>query len=471
MKLPKKLLSLGLVITMLIVSFPKQSYALNSVDEIEVSTIYETAGLIADKQSYDTAILVNLNDSIADGLSASGLSGTLNAPLLLSENSSIPNETMKRLSKVKTVYLIGGIKSIGKSVENTLMSKGFNVKRIDGDDRIKTSYNVAKEINSKQKVNTVMLTNAYKGEPDAISIASVAARDKAAIILTDGKSIPFSTNEVKSYAIGGTSTMDDTLVKNTNSTRLGGSDRFDTNKKIINQFYNGIKEFYIAGSRNLTNALLASSLKSPVVLVDNNSNKSILKNATKITTVGDITEELLEECLNITNGIGDSNTGVIKKTRLEEAKELAKDWYNCYEVGDINNVPYDGVYLVDDNYKNGSNYYYVFSYVSAGQEHSDRLCINKNDMSDYKLLYEDLHMEKVVSFKNAEDLVRDLFMKEHGFLPNHIEAQNMEDGMYIYVRPFNTYVDMNGIEHNAGGYTPYLVNIYTGEISKYTYTE
>ena len=53
--------------------------------------------------------------------------------------------------------------------------------------------------------------------------------------------------------------------------------------------------------------------------------------------------------------------------------------------------------------------------MSAGQEHSDRLCINKNDMSDYKLLYEDLHMEKVVSFKNAEDLVRDLFMKEHGF--------------------------------------------------------
>lgn len=471
MKLPKKLLSLGLVITMLIVSFPKQSYALNSVDEIEVSTIYETAGLIADKQSYDTAILVNLSDSIADGLSASGLSGTLNAPMLLSENSNIPNETMKRLSKVKTVYLIGGIKSISKSVENTLMSKGFNVKRIDGDDRIKTSYNVAKEINSKQKVNTVMLTNAYKGEPDAISIASVAARDKAAIILTDGKSIPFSTNEVKSYAIGGTATMDDILVKNTNSTRLGGSDRFDTNKRIINQFYNGIKEFYIAGSRNLTNALLASSLKSPVVLVDNNSNKSILKNATKITTVGDITEELLEECLNVTNGIGDSDTGVIKKTGLEEAKELAKDWYNCYEVGDINNVPYDGVYLVDDNYKNGSNYYYVFSYVSAGQECSDRLCINKNDMSDCKLLYEDLHMEKVVSFKNAEDLVKDLFMKEHGFLPNHVEAQNMEDGMYIYVRPFNTYVDMNGIEHNAGGYTPYLVNIYTGEISKYTYTE
>lgn len=94
-----------------------------------------------------------------------------------------------------------------------------------------------------------------------------------------------------------------------------------------------------------------------------------------------------------------------------------------------------------------------------------------NDISEFKFLYEDSHMEKVVLFKNAEDLVKDLFMKEHGFLPNHIEAQYMENDTQIYVRTFNTYIDMNGMEHNAGGYKPYLVNIYTGEISEYTYTE
>ncbi|EQF27339.1 cell wall binding repeat 2 family protein [Clostridioides difficile CD160] len=471
MKLPKKLLSVGLVITMLIVSSPKQSYALDSVEEFSISSVYETAGLIADKQNYDTAILVNLSDSIADGLSSSGLSGVLNAPILLSEDDSIPDATMNRLNKIKKVYLIGGGKSINKSVEDMLISKGFKVIRIEGKDRIDTSYNVAKEINSKQKVSTVMLTNAYKGEPDAISIASVAARDKAAIILTDGKNVPFSTSGVKTYAIGGTASINDEVVKNTNATRLGGSDRFDTNKQIIDKFYSGVKEFYVANSKNLTNALLASSLKNPVVIVDNNSNKSILKNATKITTFGEVGQDLVEECLNITNGIGDINTGVVKKTRLEEAEVLAKKWYKCYEIDDINNIPYDGAYLVDDNYKYGNNYYYVFSYVSAGQEYSERLCINKNNISEFKLLYEDLHMEKVVSFKNAEDLVRDLFMKEHGFLPNHIEAQYMENNTQIYVRPFNTYIDMNGMEHNAGGYKPYLVNIYTGEISEYTYTE
>lgn len=67
-----------------------------------------------------------------------------------------------------------------------------------------------------------MLTNAYKGEADAISIASVAARDKAPIILTNGQSIPFSTSGLKSYVIGGTASMSTTLVNNTKSTRLGG---------------------------------------------------------------------------------------------------------------------------------------------------------------------------------------------------------------------------------------------------------
>ncbi|OJT73276.1 hypothetical protein BM531_20175, partial [Clostridioides difficile] len=67
-------------------------------------------------------------------------------------------------------------------------------------------------INSINKVNKVILTNAFKGEPDAMSIASVAVRDKAPIILTDGKSVPFNTTGIESYAIGGTSSMSDSLV-------------------------------------------------------------------------------------------------------------------------------------------------------------------------------------------------------------------------------------------------------------------
>lgn len=301
MKISKKLLSLGLSISLVIASSPI-SNALSSIDKIRGENIYETAGLIADKQTYETAIIVNLDTSIADGLSASGLSGVSNAPILLSQKNSLPSATSKRLNNVKSMYIIGGTNSVSKSVEDELKSKGITVKRIDGDDRIKTSYNVAKEINSKQKVNTVMLTNAYKGEADAISIASVAARDKAAIILTDGKSIPFSTSGVKSYAIGGTISMNDALVKNANATRLGGSDRFDTNKKIINQFYSGVKKFHIADSSNLAYALIGTSIakNKPIVIVNDSSNKDILKDATEVTAIGNLSDKIINACINVT---------------------------------------------------------------------------------------------------------------------------------------------------------------------------
>ncbi len=46
---------------------------------------YETAGLIADRQTYDTVILVNGDKNLSDGLSSSGLAGAINAPILLTK--------------------------------------------------------------------------------------------------------------------------------------------------------------------------------------------------------------------------------------------------------------------------------------------------------------------------------------------------------------------------------------------------
>lgn len=117
MKVSKKLLALGLSISIVIASSPI-SNALSSIDRIKGDNIYETAGLIADKQTYETAIIVNLDTSIADGLSASGLSGISNAPILLSQKNSLPSATSKRLNNVKNVYIIGGTNSVSKSVED-----------------------------------------------------------------------------------------------------------------------------------------------------------------------------------------------------------------------------------------------------------------------------------------------------------------------------------------------------------------
>ncbi|OJT72942.1 cell wall-binding protein, partial [Clostridioides difficile] len=166
----------------------------------------------------------------------------------------------------------------------------------------------------------------------------------------------FSTSGLKSYVIGGTASMSTTLVNNTKSTRLGGSTRFETNKAIINKFYKDAREFYIAGAYELTNALVGSSLSKhgPMVLVNDGSNKSILKNAKKITSIGYIDSNIVQQCLNITNGIGDINTGVVKN--VKPTTKTIKD--GMYKVGkDIS----AGEYLITSNSGSYASYYEVTS--------------------------------------------------------------------------------------------------------------
>ena len=50
---------------------------------------------------YDTAILVNGDKSLSDGLSASSLAGKEKAPILLVKQNTIPKETLTRALKAK----------------------------------------------------------------------------------------------------------------------------------------------------------------------------------------------------------------------------------------------------------------------------------------------------------------------------------------------------------------------------------
>ncbi|WP_315166500.1 cell wall-binding repeat-containing protein [Metaclostridioides mangenotii] len=108
MNLTKKLMSMTLsVLISLTLTLNVSAYRPPNLARIQGATTYETAALIADKQTYKTAIVVNLDNSIADGLSASGLSGATNSPILLTKKDSIPDVTMYSLSKVNKVYIIG----------------------------------------------------------------------------------------------------------------------------------------------------------------------------------------------------------------------------------------------------------------------------------------------------------------------------------------------------------------------------
>lgn len=246
-------------------------------DSIIGANRYETAAKIADRiGNYSTAILVNSDKSLADGLSASSLAGKENAPILLVKKDSIPKETLSRLDGVDKVYIIGGTSAISEKVESQLSGK--TIKRIEGKDRVDTSKKVARML---EGYDEAFIVNGFKGEADAMSVASVAARDKAPILLTKGTS---SDHAVKSgvdyYAIGGTAVVSNYVASKYSATRLGGSNRYNTNRIVVNKFYSNSSKLYYAKGDPLVDALTVSSLakNNGVVLVSANSDNSILKN-------------------------------------------------------------------------------------------------------------------------------------------------------------------------------------------------
>lgn len=390
MKIPKKMLALSLSL-MLTLAFTPSSNALSNIDNIKGKDKYETAAKIAEKQKYTKVILVNLDKSLADGLSASGLSGSVKAPILLTKKGSIPNVTLDKLKGVTKVYIIGGESSVDKNVEQKIKQKGIEVKRIKGEDRVQTSYNVAREIDSINHVKKVILTNGFKGEADAMTVAPVAVRDGVPILLTNGNSAPFNGSYMESYAIGGVNSISDKLVKDTNSTRIGGINRFDTNKKIINKFYPGVKNFYIVKSDNLVDALTGSFIAKdmPIVLVDKGSDKSILKNSNKVTSLGTISDSIIQECLNITNGIGNTNTGTYT---VEDAANVVKKLIGVnkfyYDINDSLKGE-DAIFLIDKNYILAGKKYFVFGRIKNNAVYDDRYCVEQDDMSKVSIYNSD----------------------------------------------------------------------------------
>ena len=241
---------------------------------------YETAAKIADKLGlYDNVVLVNAESSMSDGLSASGLAGKENGAILLTKKDSIPKATMDRIKKVKKVYIIGGENAISQKVYNEITKNVPNIKveRLGGKTRVETSEIVAKKLGN---YNKAFVVNGFKGEADAMSASSVAAKNGAPILLTNGKT---STHAKKSgveyYVVGGTSVVNKSIADKYNAERLAGKDRYATNKEVINEFYAGRDKIYFANGDKLVDALTASTLakKDGIALVNAKSDKNVLK--------------------------------------------------------------------------------------------------------------------------------------------------------------------------------------------------
>lgn len=188
----------------------------------------------------ERAVILARADNPADALSAAGLVGVKEAPILLTYPNRLDSSTVneiKRLNAAK-IYVLGGPAAISSAVEDQLKGLGITVQRINGKDRFETAYNINQEadlLNSDEALVVNGLTVA-----DALSASSISATKNIPIFLVRADSVPIRLpSSVKKVTIlGGEKAVNNQVEQSIKShgvatTRIYGATRYETNINAI----------------------------------------------------------------------------------------------------------------------------------------------------------------------------------------------------------------------------------------------
>ena len=243
------------------------------------------------------AILVNLIAE-SDLLCATVLASQIDCPILLTDKNNINEPTsneIKRLN-INKLYLIGGKDVIYETIEKELNKSNIKTERICGVDRYETSISIANKVSELKKSNIAILVNGEYSVADAVSISPIAGDKNIPVIICKNDQIKLQkewmkNNDIKNlYIIGGEDVINKAIEKelnidNINIERIYGKDRYETNAKIIENFYKEVKInklFYCKGKnlnkkKEIIDGMLVSPLaskeKSPIILLGENLTK------------------------------------------------------------------------------------------------------------------------------------------------------------------------------------------------------
>ena len=399
---------------------PISSEAAATEQVLAGSNRHSTAVQVSQKgwSSAENVVLVN-DSAIADALAATPLAEELNAPILLTGKNKLNSTTKSEIERLgaQNIYLIGGESVLSDNLSAEISGRTY---RISGSSREKTALAIAKKINELNPVKTIAVVNGTTGLADAVSIASVAAEKDMAIILSNPKSgisaskdFINSTGIEKSYVIGGDKAVSDYVMSSLpGAERVSGSNRNDTNAKVIEKFYtsSSLNNIYVAknGSGNagqlidaLAVGVLAAKNSSPVLIVSNSLSAS-QRNVVRSKEIGIITrvggngnESAFEEVKELQG---------IKPAELKLPTNALTTWYIKYkgtgENGDKNNYySYGDYYRISTNYIKGYDdpikykvtkienntyyldFYYHHEYGDGLEKH--KFIFNGNTLLDY----------------------------------------------------------------------------------------
>ena len=163
-----------------------------AVKTLAGETQYDTAAaeaLAAYPSGCSTAVVAS-GESYVDALSATGLAGALDCPILLTGRDSLPDATADALSRlgVTRVVVVGGKAVVGTGAESALSAYG-PVERLWGDDQFDTQlavYSYGAERGLWGATAVVASGSDIAGRfADALSASPVAFKLKAPVFLVD----------------------------------------------------------------------------------------------------------------------------------------------------------------------------------------------------------------------------------------------------------------------------------------------
>ncbi|TDB39831.1 MAG: hypothetical protein D9V44_02480 [Actinobacteria bacterium] len=93
-------------------------------------------------------VVLATGENFPDALSASGLAGVYDSPILLTRKYVVPAEVLSELVRLGAtkVVIVGGPPAVAPEVVKALQNRGLTVTRVDGVNRYSTSAEVAREV-------------------------------------------------------------------------------------------------------------------------------------------------------------------------------------------------------------------------------------------------------------------------------------------------------------------------------------
>ena len=274
------------------------------VDKIAGENRYDTSVSISQKvyPSKSEKVYLVSGEKFPDALSSAALTGKGDGPILLINDKNI-DKILSEIDRLdaKEIVFIGGnsISDVNEAkIRKFAKENSSVVKSIVGKDRYETAVKVAEETISKYGNKGKVIIADGRNYPDAVSIASYAAKEGIPVILVNGNKVPdVVKNFLNKYKIsnaiivGGDKAVGKDVEKLFKSVdRVAGADRYETSKKIAEKFFAGSKTVFVASGESFADSLsvsyYAGDKNAPILLtkansLDNDTKEYLEKNKNK----------------------------------------------------------------------------------------------------------------------------------------------------------------------------------------------